>query len=199
MTHDSASLARRAAQGDQDALAQLLDRHLPSVRAFVRSHMAPQLRAHESASDLVQSICRELLTHRDAFRHPDENGFQAWLFTTARRKIQNRARDLAREKRDVRREVGALGESAIAALGGAYARISSPSGKALLAEEVQRLEAAIDRLPEEHREVITLAHLAGLSRREIGERMGRSEEAVRALLHRAMARLMILLDPDAAG
>lgn len=194
MTHDSASLARRAAQGDQDALAQLLERHLPSVRAFVRSHMGPQLRARESMSDVVQSVCRELLLHRDAFQHPDENGFQAWLFTTARRKIANRARDLVRDKRDVRREVGDLGESAFGALGAAYARISSPSGKALVAEEVRRLEAAIDQLPEEHREVITLAHLAGLSRAEIGVRMGRSEEAVRALLHRAMARLMILLD-----
>lgn len=199
MTHESSSLARLAAQGDQAALAQLLERHLPSVRAFVRSHMGPQLRARESMSDIVQSVCRELLLHQDAFRHPDEGGFQAWLFTTARRKIANRARDLERGKRDVQREVGDLSENAIAALGAAYARISSPSGKALVAEEVARLEAAIDQLPDEHREVITLAHLVGLSRAQIGAQMGRSEEAVRALLHRAMARLMILLDARDEG
>jgi RNA polymerase sigma-70 factor (ECF subfamily) len=199
VTHDSASLARLAAQGDQAALTQLLDRHLPSVRAFVRCHMGPQLRARESTSDVVQSVCRELLLHHDAFRHPDENGFQAWLFTTARRKIANRARDLVQQKRDVRREVGDLRESALGALGAAYARISTPSGKALVAEEVVRLEQALDRLPPEQREVITLAHLAGLSRAEIGVRMERSEEAVRALLHRAMARLMILLDGRGAG
>lgn len=199
MTHDSVSLARLAAQGDQAALAQLLERHLPSVRAFVRCHMGPALRARESASDVVQSICRELLQHQDAFRHPDDNGFQAWLLTTARRKIANRARDLMQQKRDVRREVGDLTESAIGALGVAYARVSTPSGKALLAEEVERLEAAIEQLPEEQREVLTLAHLAGLSRAEIGARMQRSEEAVRAMLHRAKARLMILLDGHAAG
>ncbi|MBL8753211.1 MAG: sigma-70 family RNA polymerase sigma factor [Planctomycetes bacterium] len=199
MMHDSVSLARLAAQGDQGALAQLLERHLPSVRAFVRCHMGPQLRARESASDLVQSVCRELLQHQDAFRHPDDNGFQAWLFTTARRKIANRARDLMQQKRDVRREVGDLTESAIGSLGVAYARVSTPSGKALLAEEVERLEAAIEQLPEEQREVLTLAHLAGLSRAEIGAQMERSEEAVRALLHRAKARLLILLDGHAAG
>ncbi|MCA8953935.1 MAG: sigma-70 family RNA polymerase sigma factor [Planctomycetes bacterium] len=199
MANDSVSLARSAAQGDEAALAQLLERHLPSVRAFVRCHMGPELRARESTSDVVQSVCRELLTHRDAFRHPDENGFQAWLFTTARRKIANRARDIMQQKRDARREVADLRESAIAALGGAYSRVSTPSARALVAEEVERLEAAIEQLPEEQREVITLAHLAGLSRAEIGERMGRSEEAVRALLHRAMARLMILLDGDGAG
>lgn len=194
MTDDTEHLARMAAAGDEQALAQLLQRHLPAVRAFVRSHMAPQLRARESASDVVQSVCRELLTHQDRFQHPGENGFVAWLYTTARRKIQNRARDIQREKRDAAREVHDLSESTLGALGAAYARISSPSGRALRAEEVARLEQAIDQLPEEQREVITLAHLAGLSRAQIGEQMGRSEEAVRALLHRAKARLAILLD-----
>jgi RNA polymerase sigma-70 factor, ECF subfamily len=194
VTDDSIPLAKLAAQGDPQALARLLNRHLPSVRAFVRAHMGAQLRARESMSDIVQSVCRELLTHQDRFQYPDEQGFQAWLFTTARRKIANRARDLDREKRDAGREVGGLGESGIAALGAAYARISTPSGKALLAEEIARLEAAIDQLPEEQREVITLAHLVGLSRAEIGVQMGRSEEAVRSLLHRAKARLSILLD-----
>lgn len=194
VTDDNELLAQRAAAGDEQALADLLQRHLPAVRAFVRSHMAPQLRARESTSDVVQSVCRELLTHQERFRHPGENGFVAWLYTTARRKIQNRARDLQREKRDAGREVHGIGESGMGELGAAYARISSPSGRALRAEEVQRLEAAIDQLPDEQREVVTLAHLVGLSRAEIATQMNRTDEAVRALLHRAKARLAILLD-----
>jgi RNA polymerase sigma-70 factor (ECF subfamily) len=194
MTDDTLLLAQRAAAGDEQALATLLSRHLPAVRAFVRAHMGPQLRAHESSSDLVQSVCRELLTHQERFQYPGEQQFLAWLYTTARRKISNRVRDLGRDKRDARREIGGLAESAMAELGAAYARVSSPSGRALRAEEIARLEAAIDRLPEEQREVVTLAHLAGLSRAEIGEQMGKTEEAVRALLHRAKARLAILLE-----
>lgn len=198
MTDDTLVLARRAAAGDEQALATLLSRHLPAVRAFVRAHMGPQLRAHESSSDLVQSVCRELLTHQERFQYPGEQQFLAWLYTTARRKISNRVRDLGRDKRDARREIGGLAESAMAELGAAYARVSSPSGRALRAEEIARLEAAIDQLPEEQREVVTLAHLAGLSRAEIGQQMGKTEEAVRALLHRAKARLAILLE-DAVG
>jgi RNA polymerase sigma-70 factor (ECF subfamily) len=194
MTDDTLLLAQRAAAGDEQALATLLSRHLPAVRAFVRAHMGPQLRAHESSSDLVQSVCRELLTHQERFQYPGEQQFLAWLYTTARRKISNRVRDLGRDKRDARREIGGLAESAMAELGAAYARVSSPSGRALRAEEIARLEAAIDQLPEEQREVVTLAHLAGLSRAEIGEQMGKTEEAVRALLHRAKARLAILLE-----
>jgi len=198
MTDDTLVLARRAAAGDEQALATLLSRHLPAVRAFVRAHMGPQLRAHESSSDLVQSVCRELLTHQERFQYPGEQQFLAWLYTTARRKISNRVRDLGRDKRDARREIGGLAESAMAELGAAYARVSSPSGRVLRAEEIARLEAAIDQLPDEQKEVLTLAHLAGLSRAEIGAQMGKTEEAVRALLHRAKAQLAILLE-DAVG
>lgn len=190
---DTQRLAELAARGDTDALGKLLDRHLPSVRAFVRAHMGPHLRARESSSDLVQSVCRELLTHQERFQHPGEHGFEAWLYTTARRKIANRARDLGRDKRDAQREVGGLEASAIDGLGAAYARMSSPSGNALRREEIAQLEAAIDQLPDEQKEVLTLAHLAGLSRAEIGAHMGKTEEAVRALLHRAKARLSILM------
>jgi RNA polymerase sigma-70 factor (subfamily 1) len=195
VTYDSIELAHRAAAGDAAALDLLLTLHLPAVRAFVRLHMGPDLRARESMSDIVQSVCRELLTHKERFHFGGEGGFKAWLFTAARRKIANRARELEHQKRDVQREVAGLSEGHIAALGGAYARISSPTGAALRREDVERLEAAIDRLTDEQKEVITLAHLVGLSRAEIGAHMGRTEEAVRALLHRAMARLSILLDP----
>jgi RNA polymerase sigma factor (sigma-70 family) len=63
----------------------------------------------------------------------------------------------------------------------------------MVREEVERVEEAFDELTPEHREVLTLAHVLGLSRREIGEQMGKSEEAVRALLHRAMVRLSTVL------
>lgn len=197
MSEDTSELAARAARGDPEAVERLLSLHLPALRAFVRAHMGPKLRARESTSDVVQSICRELLTHQERFQHPGEDAFKAWLFTTARRKLSNRVRDLERQKRDAARELGGdLRESALGVLGGAYARVSSPSRLALEAEEVERLEAAIDQLTPEHREVLTLAHLAGLSRAEIGRQMGKSEEAVRALLHRATARLAILLGAD---
>ena len=42
-----------------------------------------------------------------------------------------------------------------------------------------------------------LAHLVGLSRAEVGQQMDKTEEAVRSLLHRAKARLAMLLDGPA--
>ena len=50
-----------ASGGDAAAIGQLLEQHLPRLRAFVRLRMGAQLRARESASDIVQSTCREIL------------------------------------------------------------------------------------------------------------------------------------------
>ena len=40
------------------------------------------LRAMESTSDIVQSVCREILQHKDRFQYPGEDGFRRWLYTT---------------------------------------------------------------------------------------------------------------------
>jgi len=74
-----------------------------------------------------------------------------------------------------------------------YHSFTSPSGQAIAREEMARVEAAFDKLTEEQREVVTLAHLVGLSRAEIAAQTGRSEGAVRVLLHRALAKLSGLL------
>lgn len=188
-------LVERAAAGDQAAVERLIELHLPSVRAFVRAHMGRQLRVRESSSDIVQSVCRELLQHQERFRYPSEGAFTAWLFTTARRKIANRVRDMERHKRDAGREQALPDDGVdLAQIGAAYTKFTSPSASVMRREEVERLEAALEQMTPEHREVLTLAHLAGLSRQEIAEQTGSTEEAVRAMLHRAMAKLSLLLE-----
>ena len=42
--------------------------------------------------------------------------------------------------------------------------------------------------------MITLAHVAGQSRAEIADQMGRSEGALRVLLHRSLVRLAEVLE-----
>ena len=97
---DSELLARRAADGDETALALLLERHLPSLRAFVRARLGPELRIHESTSDVVQSTCREVLVARERFQHPGPGAFKRWLFTTAARKVAERLKRNRAAKRD---------------------------------------------------------------------------------------------------
>lgn len=191
----SAVLVERMCAGDEDALEQLLSKHLPALRAFVRLRSDRTLRARESTSDLVQSVCREVLTHLDRFQHPSEAGFRQWLYTTALRKIQNRYAHYHAQKRDAAREV-ALDLDAGDAPGtlACYASFATPSQDVAAREEVERIEAAFDKLPDDYRTVISLSRVVGLSHAEIAQQMERTEGAVRTLLSRALARLAELLD-----
>lgn len=169
--------------GDERALERLIGAHLPGLRAFVRLRLGPTLRAKESGSDLVQSVCREVLQHMDRFQHHGEGAFRAWLYTTALRKISNRAEFYAAAKRDTGREQHASD------LGGVYRTLATPSQHAMGREALERIEAALDTLSEDHREVIVLTRVVGLTRAEVAERMQRSEASVRSLLTRALAEL----------
>ena len=184
--NDSRELAQRASAGDVDAVEALLEQHLPRLRAFLRLRMGPELRAKESVSDLAQSTCREILQHLDRYRYKGEENFRRWLFTTALRKVRNRAEYYRAGKRDIAREMRPDSEQS---LDDVYQTLSTPSGCLMRRERIEALEAAFETLSEPHREVILLARIVGLSHKEVAEAMGRTELAARSLLHRALAEL----------
>lgn len=183
-------LSRAAAEGDRGALEALLELHGTELHAFVRLRFGALVSRRESSHDLVQSVCREVLENADRFRHAEDNGFRRWLFTTALRKINDRRSYYLAGKRDVLREVPAkAGGDSAEDLMQHYRTFSTPSRAASDREEVARIETAFECLTDEQREVLTLAHLAGLSRAEIAEQLGKSEGAIRVTLHRALAKL----------
>lgn len=181
----------RAFRGDAAAVDDLLVRHLPRLRAFVRLRAGPLVRAHDDTGDLVQSVCREVLGKASQLHFDNEAAFRHWLFTEALRKIGKRARYHTAEKRDARRA-----EQLDSELAACYSSIASPSQHAAVREQIARVEAAFDDLDERQREIVTLAYVVGLSRAEIGAHIGASEGAVRTALHRALARLAAKLDRD---
>jgi len=58
---------------------------------------------------------------------------------------------------------------------------------------VDRLHAAFEQLGDEHRAVITMSKMLGMSHADIGSELGRSTNSVAVLLHRALAKLGVLL------
>jgi RNA polymerase sigma-70 factor (ECF subfamily) len=176
-------LFERAAGGDTASLDELLARYLPQLHAYVHSRMGEALRGRESSMDVVQSVCRDLLANRAAFDFHGEERFRAWLFTAALNKIRAKHRFHHSERRDVDREVAPASDAVLAS------SFLTPSRDAVAAESAKALQEALATLPEEYREIITLARVVGLPHRVIGEVTGRSEEAARQLLGRAMVRL----------
>jgi len=182
----SRALLARATQGDSNAVEQLLQQHLPGLRAYIRLKAGATLLARESSSDLAQSVCREVIENAGRFRYDGEGAFRKWLFTTALRKIADRYEYYGAKKRAMAREQTTGGDDAVLeACRGFY----TPSHHAAAREDLKKLEACFQALDEDKREVVLLSRMVGLSHSQIAEEMGKSEVAVRKLLSRALGEL----------
>lgn len=191
--HDTSfELIQRAQAGDGDALNELMARHLPGLRAFVRARTGPMLRAVESQSDLVQTVCREALRGIHDYEWRGEASFRNWLFTVAVHRLRDKRDYHGAARRDPAREVRKDGTDA-ESLADVYRTICGPSQDAIANEFVAQFEAGLDKLREEHRELIVLSKVVGLSTAEIAEQLGKTEGSVRAMLNRALARLAAAL------
>lgn len=159
--------------------------NLPRVRAFVQRRLRPELARLESPSDVVQSACRELLADldREAGWHSGGRLLRWRLLRRALRKIVQKHRFHAAHRRDTGK---VLGGGAVEAV---LESASGPLGKVVAAEETERLAQAMQRLPERYQRVIEWVHFDRLPHVEVGQRMGRSEDASKMLLSRAMAKL----------
>ena len=191
--HNSQDLVTRASTGDRPAIEALLAQHLSGLRAYVRLQAGPAVRARESCSDLVQSVCREVLGDLDGFEYRGEAAFKAWLYKAALHKVIDRNRHWHQPKRDVGREA-IFSDGGDAALAQAYRSVASPSRAAMAREDLERVEAAFDQMPDDYREVLMRSRVLGMGHREIAAELGRTEQATRKLLSRALARLTTLLD-----
>jgi RNA polymerase sigma-70 factor (ECF subfamily) len=192
MTLSERKLIEQATQGDAIAIDALVAEHLPRLRAYLRLRVGREILERESIDDLAQSVCLELLQNMDRFQYGGARGFRRWLYTSAQRKIADRHAYLHAKKRDVAREQKAAADAQLLEC---YASFCTPSRHAAAREELEHVERIFAELAPEQREVIVLAKIVGLSRKEIGEEMGKSEGAVRVLLSRALATLAARLAP----
>jgi RNA polymerase sigma-70 factor (ECF subfamily) len=166
----------RAAQRQRAAFGVLYRRYVDRVYGY-SFHL---LGDHHDAEDVTERTFVAALGAIDGFR--DEGAtFRAWLFRIAHNQLANALRSRARHRAD-RLD-----------LAGERASDVDPAGVAGQAEEARRLRRALARLPEDRRQVVILRFLDGLTAREIGVVLGRSEGAVRVLQHRALRQLAELL------
>jgi len=196
MTQDRESLIRQATAGDARALQSLLVEHMPSLLAFVRLKAGPLVRAKESMSDLVQSVCVEVLKDAGSFRYQGQARFRQWLFLQVLHKIQNKHRHYRAGVRDALREARAASQDGDDLVASCYASLCTPSQVAMGRERVAAMEAAFAALPEEQQQAVLLRRVVGLDYGAIATQLGKSEGAVRNLVYRGVARLAAQLGQD---
>jgi RNA polymerase sigma factor (sigma-70 family) len=188
MEPDLAAQIAAARRGEARALETLFARNLPPLVAFIRARAGKAIAARESALDLAQSVYREVLQDAEQIELRDEGAFRNWLFMAATRKVLDRARYLGRERRDVAREqaLPTAGPEVDAALS-CYVSMCTPSQHAAAREELARVEAAVQDLPEDQRDAVVMSRLMNLSYAQIATQMGKTESAVRGLVARGLA------------
>ena len=103
--------------------------------------------------------------------------FRAWLFRIAHNQLANALR-----------RASATAAASLDLVDEPIAH-ADPAGVLSRAEEARGSAPALERLPDDRRQVVVLRFVDGLSAREIGAVLGRSEGAVRVLQHRALREL----------
>ncbi|MBL8731430.1 MAG: sigma-70 family RNA polymerase sigma factor [Planctomycetes bacterium] len=157
--------------------------HLPRVHEFVRRRLRPELRNLEGATEMVQSACGDLLEELRHGRSKPRARHRWGLLRVALRKIVQKHRYHAARKRDRRR---LLPDFAPDGLPGSN---TGPLGAMIAAERARALATAMQRLPEHYQRIIEWVHFEKLPHVETAARLGRTEDASKMLLSRAMARL----------
>jgi len=150
---------------------------IPALRAFAwsLSHNG------SDADDLVQDTLIKAWTNRDKFE-PGTN-LRAWLFTILRNTYYTA---VLRRRREVRDESGEY----------AGTLKSPPTQDWSVA--MHALQAALQKLPHEHREALILVGAAGLSYEEAAEICGCALGTIKSRVNRARARLLKIMDADDA-
>ena len=182
-----------AKAGHADALGRLLEQYRNYLELLARLEIGRRLQSKVDAADLVQETFLDAHASFADFRGVTERELVAWLrrvlaFNLAslvRRYRGTRRRDVALE-----RELACeLDESSHALDPGFLAASSSPSQQAVRREQAVVLADALGQLPRDYREVIILRQLEGLTFPEVARHMNRSQESVKKLWVRGLARL----------
>jgi len=181
---ETTALLRRAREGVPDALEGLYERVAPRLLSFIRLRMGRTLRARLESRDILQATFLKSFEHLQSFEQSDAASLMAWLSRIAENEIRDRADHQGRQCRNARLEVPLETVHTAIAAG-----VGSALSQVVLDEQAERLERWLEDLDERHREVIILRSFQELSFKEIGARLGKSEDASRMLYARAMAAL----------
>lgn len=176
-------------------LDALLSQHLPGLRGFLQRRAPEYVLDRESAEDLAQSVCRDVLEHAadGRFELRGDSEFKQWLYEAALWKLRARGRHLRAQKRDVAREVRPTSGSQ--SLGHEACISATPSRLVATEERRAAVREAIHALGGRDEELLRLAVLEELPHRQIAERLDITEAHSRVLLSRALAKLARHLEP----
>ncbi len=172
-----AELARRAADGDRDAVAALMTHIRPGIVRYCRASLGPVAGAFTTADDVAQECCLAILRALPRYRDQGRP-FAAFVYTIAARRVT-----------DAQRAASGTRVAPADKLPEPADRAPGPEQRAVAGDLTRRLSRLLGYLPPAQREIIVLRVAVGLPAEETGAVLGMSAGAVRVAQSRALARL----------
>jgi RNA polymerase sigma-70 factor (ECF subfamily) len=186
---DDHSLVQRARSGDERAFRLLVERYQKKVYAVALG----MVKDREEAMDVVQEAFVKV--HRSLENFKSDATFYTWLY----RITVNVCIDVIRRRGAARSETVEFDEHIAhdlteANLGGVSSQLGNNPEKAVLQREVgEKIQAALEQIPEKHRAILLLRELDGLSYEELAQVLEIPKGTVMSRLFHARAKVQKLL------
>jgi RNA polymerase sigma-70 factor (subfamily 1) len=202
MDQNDDAVVERIRQHDLRALDEYLASHRRPLVAFIDRQLGAALRRKIEVDDVFQEVSVEAVRSLAEAELAERDIF-GWLCQIAERRIIDaHRRFFGAQKRDAGREVPlghASDDSQHAALINMLVASMTTATQALSRKgHEMRLLEALASLPEDQREALRLRYVEGLPSKEIAERLGKTDGAVRVMLTRSLGRLQQILGPGEA-
>ncbi|QDV08056.1 RNA polymerase sigma factor CnrH [Planctomycetes bacterium Poly30] len=156
--------------GDAAEFARLYEHIAPAVYTWANLRLRPEQKAVLDPTDLVQEVWLRAWRKIEAF-DADRIPFRFWIFRIAK----NVALEASRQARKPDRGQPSSGE--LDPLDAVADTITGVSARVARDESLARFQAAVEALPDGERKLVLHCGLEGLPLREVGDRLGISEEA----------------------
>jgi RNA polymerase sigma-70 factor (ECF subfamily) len=183
--HEGALVAS-CRSGDAAAFARLVELH----ERMVVNLSARLLGDPEEARDVAQEVF--LQVYRMLGRFEGRSSLKTWIYRIAVNQCHNRRRFWHRRRRDREEALdeGLLVERASGTHEGTH---TSPYEAARQGERARRVQSALLQLSFEHRSVLVLREVEGLTCEEVGAALGVPEGTVKSRLSRAREAMRVRL------
>lgn len=163
-----------AAKRDPREFGPLYELYVDRIYRFAYRRVG----THHEAEDITAQTFQQALQALPAYEWRGLP-FGAWLFRIAGNIINRRGRTSGRE----------VAVEDVTVFSGYEETDDDPADLAWRSEEAGELAEKIKQLPPDQQRVLVLKFSHGMKNREIGDLMGRSEGAIKQLVHRALVSL----------
>jgi RNA polymerase sigma-70 factor (ECF subfamily) len=201
---DDPALVEGWIEGARAGSAECLGRIAATYRNYLlliaNRELPAELGGKVGPSDVVQETLLKAQGTFGQFRGTGRDELLGWLRQILRNQVIDAQRACQADKRRLSRErpIAPADDSQGADLPLA-AKDRSPRAEVILREESEALRRALERLPEDYRQVVLLRSWDRLPFAEVGRRLGRSAAAAGKLWARAVERLQQELEPREDG